>query len=174
MTASQRRPVDAMGRRLGLDAAAECHGEFEEDLDDLDVRGAKTRFTGDGDLADPDQATASMDGLTVKQTGDAGSIIAGRPPADYLGHPYLEWYSHANGGVVVELEPKQVEVIGTPIAAIESDPSGRSGPAHARLPGRRQPRDRRARGRGRWSRDQLRGPVHVLGRRWHADRRRGP
>lgn len=36
-TQSQRRAIDAIGRRLGLDVAAECRDELGVNLDDLDV-----------------------------------------------------------------------------------------------------------------------------------------
>ena len=54
-----------------------------------------------------------------------GDITAGLPPHDYGSVPYVEWYGHENGRVVIELEPVQVEVIGTPIPATESDPISR-------------------------------------------------
>ena len=37
----------------------------------------------------------------------------------------MEWFSNENGRVVIELEPVQIEVIVTPIPAIESDPIAR-------------------------------------------------
>jgi hypothetical protein len=40
MTASQRRAIGAIGRRLGLDVEAECRDEFGANLDELDVRTA--------------------------------------------------------------------------------------------------------------------------------------
>ena len=61
----------------------------------------------------------------MHQTGKAGDITAGLPPIDYSSSPYLEIYSNQNGRIVIELEPAQVEVIGTPIPAIESDPISR-------------------------------------------------
>jgi len=76
-----------------------------------DIRGAKIHFTGD---AYEDQ-----------QTGKVGDITAGLPPHDYGSSPYLEWFSNENGRIVLELELVQVEVIGTPIPAIESDPISR-------------------------------------------------
>jgi hypothetical protein len=49
------------------------------------------------------------------------------PPADYIcGYAYLEWYSEQNGRVVLELDQDQIEVIGTPIPAVESDPISRA------------------------------------------------
>jgi hypothetical protein len=42
MTASQRRAIDAIGRRLGLEVAAECKDQFGTNLDELDVRTAST------------------------------------------------------------------------------------------------------------------------------------
>lgn len=66
-----------------------------------------------------------MEGFAEHQTGKVGDITAGRPPQDYLPYPYVEWYGEENGRVVLELEHEQVEVIGTPIPACESDPISR-------------------------------------------------
>jgi len=91
-----------------------------------DIRGAKIHFTGD---AYEDQADVNpgdyFDGFAQHQTGPVGDITAGLPPQDYVNYPYIEWYSEQNGRVVIELEPVQVEVIGPPIPAIESDPISR-------------------------------------------------
>lgn len=88
-----------------------------------DIRGAKIHFTGDAyeDQADIDSGNYFED-ISVYQTGKAGDITAGLPPCDYSTTPYIEIYSNQNGRIVIELEPVQVEVIGTPIPAIESDP----------------------------------------------------
>jgi len=92
-----------------------------------DIRGAKIHFTGD---AYEDQANVDsegyFEGFALHQTGKVGDITAGLPPHDYGSVPYIEWFSHENGRVVIELEPVQVEVIGTPIPAIESDPISRN------------------------------------------------
>jgi hypothetical protein len=54
-------------------------------------------------------------------------MTAGLPPADYVsGYVYLEWYSDQNGRVVLELDQDQIEIIGTPIPACESDPVSRA------------------------------------------------
>ncbi len=91
-----------------------------------DIRGAKIHFTGDAAETDPPaDAQSEVEGLAVHQTGNVGDITAGLPPLDYVNYPYLEWYSDENGRVVIELEPVQVEVIGTPIPACESDPISR-------------------------------------------------
>ena len=91
-----------------------------------DIRGAKIHFTGD---AHEDQADANSEGyfesIALHQTGKVGDITAGLPPHDYGSVPYIEWFGDENGRVVIELEPVQVEVIGTPIPAIESDPISR-------------------------------------------------
>jgi len=92
-----------------------------------DIRGAKIRFKGDAyeDQADVDPGDY-FDGFAEHQTGKVGDMTAGLPPADYVAdYCYLEWYGDANGRVVIELETVQVEVIGTPIPAIESDPISR-------------------------------------------------
>jgi len=89
-----------------------------------DIRGAKIRFTGNGVENDP-RADGYMDGMAIKQIGEVGDITAGLPPADYGTTVYIEWYSEANGRVVIELAQDQLEVIGRPIPACESDPISR-------------------------------------------------
>jgi len=91
-----------------------------------DIRGAKIHFTGDAyeDSADIDSGNY-FKCFAEHQTGKAGDITAGLPPHDYGRDVYIEWFSNENGRVVLELEPAQIEVIGTPIPAIESDPTSR-------------------------------------------------
>ena len=97
----------------------DLEGDFHRD-----IRGAKIHFVGQGQKTDP-AATKYMDGLAVHQTGKAGDITAGLPPQDYSNYPYIEVYSDQNGRIVLELEPGQVQVIGTPIPASESEPVSR-------------------------------------------------
>jgi hypothetical protein len=89
-----------------------------------DIRGAKIRFSNGAEV-NIDEAQGYMESLVSHQTGNVGDITAGLPPKDYVNYPYIEWYSNENGRVVIELEPGQVEVIGTPIPALESDPVSR-------------------------------------------------
>ena len=91
-----------------------------------DIRGAKINFTGDAyeDQADVDPGDY-FDGFAQHQTGEAGDITAGLAPQDYVNYPYVEWYGEANGRVVIELSPAQVEVVGRPIPACKSDPISR-------------------------------------------------
>jgi len=91
-----------------------------------DIRGAKIHFTGDAyeDSLDID-SDGYFDGFARHQTGKVGDITAGLPPCDYGSSPYIEWFGQENGREVIELEPAQVEVIGKPIPAIESDPISR-------------------------------------------------
>lgn len=91
-----------------------------------DIRGAKIRFTGDAyeDQKDID-GEKYMEGFADHQTGNVGDITAGLPPQDYVEYPYIEWYSEANGRVVLELEKCQVELLTQPIPACESDPISR-------------------------------------------------
>ena len=99
----------------------ELEGNFHRD-----IRGAKLHFTGDAYEGDfPEDAEKYMEGFALQQTGKAGDITAGLPPHDYGSAPYVEWYGQQNGRVVIELEPVQLEVIGSPIPAIESDPIDR-------------------------------------------------
>jgi len=88
-----------------------------------DIRGAKIRLSGCA--CDDEKAVRYMEGFSPVQTGEAGDITAGLPPQDYASYPYIEWYSEQSGRVVLELEPEQVEVIGQPIPACESDPISR-------------------------------------------------
>jgi hypothetical protein len=91
-----------------------------------DIRGAKIHFQGDAYETDaPADAEQYMDGFALHHTGKAGDITAGLPPRDYVAYPYAEIYSDQSGRVVIELEPAQIEVIGTPIPACESDPISR-------------------------------------------------
>ncbi len=91
-----------------------------------DIKGAKIHFTGDAydDQQDVDPG-GHLECLAQHQTGKVGDITAGLPPHDYGSTPYVEVYSEQNGRIVLELEHSQVEVIGTPIPAIESDPISR-------------------------------------------------
>ena len=91
-----------------------------------DIRGAKIHFTGDAyeDGADIDSGNY-FGGIAQHQTGRVGDITAGLPPHDYGREPYVEIYSEQNGRIVIELEAAQIEVVGTPIPAIESDPISR-------------------------------------------------
>ena len=102
-------------RKVTFDLAGNFH---------RDIRGAKIRFRGDGNADDP-EAASYMEGFALKQKGKVGDITAGKPPVDYVSYPYIEWYSDGNGRVVLELDPEQVEVIGRPIPACESDPISR-------------------------------------------------
>jgi len=67
-----------------------------------------------------------MDGFASHQTGEVGDMTAGGPPVDYINTPYYEWFGEENGRVVLELDRAQVQVIGRPIPACESDPIPRS------------------------------------------------
>jgi len=97
----------------------DLEGDFHRD-----IRRAKIHFVGQGQNNDP-AATKCMGGLALHQTGKVGDITAGLPPQDYSSYPYIEVYSDQNGRIVLELEPGQVQVIGTPIPASESEPVSR-------------------------------------------------
>jgi len=90
-----------------------------------DIRGAKIRLIG-GATDNESGAEEYLQGFASHQTGKVGDITAGMPPADYVsGSVYIEWYSQLNGRVVLELEQDQIELLSTPIPAIESDPISR-------------------------------------------------
>ena len=120
---SQPNKVTGWMRFAGLKDKVTFHleGDFHRD-----IRGAKIHFRGDAYEGDfPDDAASYMNGFASHQTGKTGDITAGLPPRDYSEYPYIEIYGDANGRIVIELEPVQVEVIGKPIPACESDPISR-------------------------------------------------
>ncbi len=90
-----------------------------------DIRGAKVKLTGGGESVDIEKSAQYMEGFSAIQKGKAGDMTAGKEPIDYCGYPYFEWYGEANGRVVLELEPDQVELLTKPIPACESDPVSR-------------------------------------------------
>ena len=106
-------------RTIVVKATFDLVGDFHRD-----IRGAKIRFVGEGKKDDP-AAAKYMEGIAEHQTGKAGDITAGLPPQDYTSYPYIEIYGDANGRIVLELDLEQVEIIGTPIPACESDPVSR-------------------------------------------------
>jgi hypothetical protein len=91
-----------------------------------DIRGTKVILRGTGEqLNGTEDARRYMEGFSTKQTGTAGDMTAGKEPVDYVPYPYFELYSNEDGRVVIELEPDQVEIVGTPIPAMESFPISR-------------------------------------------------
>jgi hypothetical protein len=89
-----------------------------------DIRGAKVRLRNSNPTQNGDRAKY-LESFSPTQTGNVGDMTAGLPPQDYVAYPYFEWYSEDNGRVVLELDPEQVEVIGKPVPACESDPVSR-------------------------------------------------
>ena len=91
-----------------------------------DIRGAKVRLRGEGEIANAQQATAYMQDFSFLQKGKVGDITGGFEPADYVQDSvYIEWYSADNGRCVIELEQDQIELLTQPIPAMESDPNDR-------------------------------------------------
>ena len=99
-----------------------------------DIRGTKIRFSGEGENRDIRNGQNYMRGFSRTQNGNAGDITAGIPTGqdtngeftyDYVNYPYIEWYAD-NGRCVIEIDHSQMEVIGKPIPAIESDPIDRT------------------------------------------------
>jgi hypothetical protein len=107
-------------RFVGIDEVVKLDliGDFHRD-----IRGTKIRLSGCA--RDDEAARQYLEGFSPVQTGEVGDMTAGLPPQDYVAYPYFEWYSEANGRVVLELDPEQVQVIGTPIPVCESDPVSR-------------------------------------------------
>jgi len=109
-------------RFQGLDETIrlELVGDFHRD-----IRGAKIRLSRGIEPIDVEKATTYMKSFAIHQTGKVGDMTAGLPPADYVEYPYIEWYSDKNGRIVLELEPEQVQVVGTPIPWNETEPISR-------------------------------------------------
>jgi len=106
---------------IGKKVPLELEGDFHRD-----IRGARIHLIGcTAETQTATEAERQMKGFARRQTGKVGDITAGLLPRDYVGYPYIEWYSDRNGRVVLELEPGQVEVIGTPIPADQSEPISR-------------------------------------------------
>ncbi len=117
------RKVTGWMEFVGLESRVtfDLDGDFHRD-----IRGAKIEFHGSGGIAaNARQAAEYFRQFATHQTGKVGDMTAGLPPHDYGRSPYLEWYSDQNGRVVVELDSEQLEVVGTPIPYIESDPISR-------------------------------------------------
>ena len=90
-----------------------------------DIQGAQIYFRGNAEGEKP-EAKSYMNGFSVQQMGKAGDMTAGLQPADYVqGYCYLEWYSEANGRVVLELAQSKVKVIGKPLPANQCQPISR-------------------------------------------------
>ncbi|MGB2829966.1 MAG: DUF2958 domain-containing protein [Phycisphaerae bacterium] len=104
-----------MDEVVKLDLAGDFH---------RDIRGTKVHLRNPNP-AERDGSEKYLEGFSAVQTGEVGDMTAGLPPHDYVLYPYFEFYSEQNGRVVLELDPEQVEVIGTPIPACESDPVSR-------------------------------------------------
>jgi hypothetical protein len=89
-----------------------------------DIRGAKIHLVGEGREDDP-EAAGYFEGFAQHQWGKVGDITAGLPPQDYVAYLYVEWYSDENGRVCLEMDAQQVQVIGTPLPASQSQPLSR-------------------------------------------------
>ena len=98
----------------------ELEGDFHRD-----IRGTRIRLKGEGRDDDPETAKY-METFSARQTGKVGDITAGLPPQDYSTYPYVEWYGDDNGRVVLELEPNQLDVIGTPLPYEQQGPISRA------------------------------------------------
>jgi len=107
----------------GLDnpVRLELEGDFHRD-----IRGARLCLKPRTGGEETPEAREYMANFSLKQTGYAGDITAGRPPRDYVDYPYIEWYSEENGRVVIELGRDEVEVLGEPIPCEPSQPVDRA------------------------------------------------
>jgi hypothetical protein len=111
-------------RGLPEPVTLQLKGDFHRD-----IRGASIKFIGPITEAADELDADYMQGFACLQTGSVGDITAGREPRDYVDYPYIEWYSEQNGRVVLELDPEQVCIIGTPHPA---DGEEQNDPAESR------------------------------------------
>ena len=136
-----------LGKVTGFMHFAGVKGKVKFDLEGdfhRDIRGCKIVLKGDfhhdihgckivlkGEMESFD---GYMKGFSKNQKGRVGDVTAGnsigkdengKPIYDYVSYPYIEWYSNKNGRVILELEPDQIEIIGTPIPPQESFPINR-------------------------------------------------
>jgi hypothetical protein len=111
---------------VGLDEPVtfDLAGDFHRD-----ARGAKLLLFNPNAPKETADACRRMEGFATHQAGRVGDITAGLPPADYVDYPYVEWYSDRNGRVVLELEPGQVQVFGTPLDWQKEKPVSREAQA---------------------------------------------
>jgi len=63
-----------------------------------DIRGAKIRLRGEGEVVNSQQASAYMQDFSTVQKGKVGDMTAGREPCDY-GSPGLAQLSHLVGEI---------------------------------------------------------------------------
>jgi len=121
-----------LGKVTGWMRFAGIRGKIKFDLKGdfhRDIRGCKILLKGFGQYL-----RNYMQGFSKVQKGNVGDITFGNPVGkdengepiyDYSDYPYIEWYSDDNGRVVLELDKKQVTIIGKPIPARESYPVDR-------------------------------------------------
>ncbi len=88
-----------------LALAGDCHRDLQGKRFRISNPNPTERFPAD------ESGRSYVDGLDPVQTGQAGDITAGDPPRDYVGYPYIEWYSESNGRMVLELERNQLEIL---------------------------------------------------------------
>jgi hypothetical protein len=71
-----------------------------------DIRGAKFHLRNPNRKHGSDRANY-MEGFSPTQTGKVGTMTGGLLSEDFVAYPYFEWYSEANGRVVLDLAPDE-------------------------------------------------------------------
>jgi hypothetical protein len=74
-----------------------------------DAIGTQIAFLGKA-TGDEEGAGDYMKDFSECQTGEVGEMLAGLEPEFKAEKCCLEWYSEENGRVLIELDPKQIEV----------------------------------------------------------------
>ena len=88
-----------------------------------DIRGTRTRFSGNGSPSGSQRARRQIQGFAQHQTGRVGEITTGQAPgSSRVGCPQIEIYSDQHGRMLIELEPEQLTVLGTLRPFLEDEP----------------------------------------------------
>ena len=102
------RPGSVTGWLLFAGMTGRVHMALKGDFH-RDIRGKSVRLCGEG--RESPAAQKYMEGFAGMQLGTVGDMTAGGQPRDYVDYGYFEWYSVANGRVVLELYPEQVHIL---------------------------------------------------------------
>ena len=113
------RPGSVTGWLLFAGMTGRVHMALKGDFH-RDIRGKSVRLCGEG--RESPAAQKYMEGFAGMQFGTVGDMTAGGEPRAYVDYGYFEWYSVANGRVVLELYPEQVQILADePVATSKAD-----------------------------------------------------
>ena len=83
-----------------------------DDVSDYDIKGLnKTQKGNVGDMTIGDEVTLTKDVWETFNDDAKRKYAVGEKYTPYVEYPYFEWYSKANGRVVLELDKSQVKIV---------------------------------------------------------------